>query len=77
MEPSVSKLMKEETEPATITACIRPDSPEASGWMNTTSVGTIDRPAGTKVIWTEPVIKHNITTDFAIGRPVVINKAIS
>lgn len=77
MEPSVSTLMKEEAEPATIIAWIRLDSPEASGWMSTTSEGTIARAAGTKVVWTEPVIKHNITTGFAIRRPVVINKAIS
>lgn len=68
---------KKKQEPETIIACIRLDSPEASGWMNTTSVGTIEKAAGTKVVWTEPVIKHNITIDFAIRRPVVINKAIS
>lgn len=60
MEPSVSKLKKEETEPATIIPCIRHDSPEANGWMNTSSVRTTEK-CRHKVIWTELTTKY-ITT---------------
>ena len=56
MEPSVSKLMKEETEPATIIGCIRHDTPGASGWMNTTSVETTERCYRHKVIWTQSLL---------------------
>lgn len=62
MEPSGSKLMKEEPEPATIIVCIRHDSPETRVWRNTTSVGTIERCCRHKVIWTELTIKRTIST---------------
>ena len=56
MELSVSKLMKEETEPATIIGCIRHDTPGTSGWMNTTSVETTERCYRHKVIWTQSLL---------------------
>lgn len=61
LEPSVSKLMKEEREPATIIGCIRHDSPGANGWMNTSSVGTTER-CRHKVIWTDSLLKISLLT---------------
>ena len=51
LEPSVSKLMREETEPATIIGRPRQETPEANGWMNTRSGGTTERHR-LKVTWT-------------------------
>lgn len=62
MEPSVSKLMKEETEPATIIGCIRHDTPGASGWMNTTNVETTERRYKAQGHMDTITIKCDITT---------------
>lgn len=61
LEPSVSKLMEEETEPTTIIGCIRHDSPGASGWMNTASVETTERCCQAQVHMDRITIK-NIST---------------